>query len=287
MKNTIKILFFAVLVLVAILAIPSFCKAVDADYSMDLQYDGNVVAGEEKNANAILNMGQTVYNKVKITVKVSGPATPTLLATDSLGTEIDIAQTGQWGNGFMVGGGSSNVTAIRATFPKAGTYTITLSLVDMDNNDDIITTKDFTIEVGLNLTMSIDGETETKYLTAGTTFESLNVEDPTKDGYTFAGWYTDAEFTTPFDETMALDENTTIYAKFEEKTATVPEEPENPSEEPETPNDDNNQTEGENKPAEEEKDDTPKTGVSSYVGIAGAIDIFSVEKIINKKKRNA
>lgn len=96
MKNTIKILFFAVLVLVAILAIPSFCKAVDTDYSMDLQYDGNVVAGEEKNANAILNMGQTVYNKVKITVKVSGPATPTLLATDSLGTEIDIAQTGQW-----------------------------------------------------------------------------------------------------------------------------------------------------------------------------------------------
>ena len=68
---------------------------------------------------------------------------------------------------------------------------------------------------------------------------------------------------------------------------TVPEEPENPSEEPETPNDDNNQTEGENKPAEEEKDDTPKTGVSSYVGIAGAIAIISLATIMYIKKRNA
>ncbi|WP_180339382.1 InlB B-repeat-containing protein, partial [Peptoniphilus catoniae] len=47
--------------------------------------------------------------------------------------------------------------------------------------------------------------------------------DPTKDGYTFAGWYKDAEFTTPFDfvnETINTD--TTIYAKWTEKTPPAP-----------------------------------------------------------------
>ncbi|WP_180339386.1 InlB B-repeat-containing protein, partial [Peptoniphilus catoniae] len=45
--------------------------------------------------------------------------------------------------------------------------------------------------------------------------------DPTKDGYTFAGWYKDAGLTTPFDfvnETINAD--TTIYAKWTQNAVT-------------------------------------------------------------------
>lgn len=39
--------------------------------------------------------------------------------------------------------------------------------------------------------------------------------DPTKTGYTFEGWYEDELFTTAFDFTAAITEDTTIFAKFE------------------------------------------------------------------------
>lgn len=39
-------------------------------------------------------------------------------------------------------------------------------------------------------------------------------EAPTKTGYTFDGWYTDAELTTAFDFAAAPESNTTLYAKW-------------------------------------------------------------------------
>jgi uncharacterized repeat protein (TIGR02543 family) len=45
---------------------------------------------------------------------------------------------------------------------------------------------------------------------------------PTKDGYIFGGWYTDAECTVPFDfEATAITEDITLYANFREPTHTV------------------------------------------------------------------
>lgn len=276
MRKTLRILLFTLVLLVALLVMSNISNAADG-YSIDLQYEGNVVAGEEKESNAILDMvDATVYQRVKILVEVEGPATPKLLATDSLGTEFDIAQTGEWGNGFLVGGTNKNVTPVKATFPKAGTYTITLSLVDMDNSNAVITSEEFTIEVGLNLTISVDGQEETRYITA-TTFEALNIANPEKEGYTFEGWYTDAEFTTPLDETKLLDESITVYAKFEEKTTPV--EPEDPTDEPEEPVDEEDTT-------SEEKDETPKTGVSNYISIALGIAVVALASIVIIKRKN-
>ena len=40
-------------------------------------------------------------------------------------------------------------------------------------------------------------------------------QDPTKEGYTFAGWYTDANFATPWDfETFTVTSDITLYAKW-------------------------------------------------------------------------
>ncbi len=46
----------------------------------------------------------------------------------------------------------------------------------------------------------------------GETFSEL--EDLTKDGYAFKGWYTDASFNTPFNKNAAINSNVTLYAKF-------------------------------------------------------------------------
>ena len=51
------------------------------------------------------------------------------------------------------------------------------------------------------------------------------------EGYTFEGWYLDADFTIPFDPSVALDADTTIYAKLTE-IVEEPEEPTDPVEEP-------------------------------------------------------
>lgn len=45
--------------------------------------------------------------------------------------------------------------------------------------------------------------------------------DPTKEGYTFAGWYTDAELTTEYDFTKNVTGNITLYAKWTEGGGTT------------------------------------------------------------------
>lgn len=48
-------------------------------------------------------------------------------------------------------------------------------------------------------------------------------ENPTRSGYTFGGWYADAECTTAFDfENTTITSDTSIYAKWDVKTSPCP-----------------------------------------------------------------
>ena len=120
------------------------------EYHFDLQYTGTIVKNVEKDANVLLvGINGTLHSNVQIKVKVAGPATPKLLATDSNGVEHDIAQIGYWGppSGFAIQGDFTNTTPIKATFTEEGSYTIELSLVDLTNSNAVITSKTFTVEV--------------------------------------------------------------------------------------------------------------------------------------------
>ena len=64
----------------------------------------------------------------------------------------------------------------------------------------------------------------------GSTVESVAVEDgktvakpadPTKDGYTFDGWYVDEALTTAYDFNTAVTDNITLYAKWTEASSGV------------------------------------------------------------------
>ena len=115
-----------------------------------MQYSGTVVKNVEKDAKVLLiGVNGTTYTNVQIKVDITGPATPKILATDSSGTEYDIAQLGYWGppSGFAVQGDFTNTTPIKATFTEEGRYTIVLSLIDISNNNTIITANSFNIDV--------------------------------------------------------------------------------------------------------------------------------------------
>lgn len=146
MKKKILLVFLFCMLILSITI-----YATDNGYEFNLKYQGEIVEGEEVSASVTLTgTDATPYSNVRINVDLtSAPAKPTLFAYDSAGTKFDIADIGYWGpeEGFAVGGTFTNETPITATFPKAGTYVIKLSLVDVKNSDAVITTKDFTITV--------------------------------------------------------------------------------------------------------------------------------------------
>lgn len=143
-----KILFIFMLCL---LVFSTAVFAADEGYEFNLKYEGEIVADEAKSASVTLTGTDAIpYTNVRIKVDfTSAPAKPTLIAYDTNGTEFDIAEIGYWGPpaGFAVGGTFTNETPLTATFTKAGTYVVKLSLVDVNNNEAVITSKDFTITV--------------------------------------------------------------------------------------------------------------------------------------------
>ena len=78
-------------------------------------------------------------------------------------------------------------------------------------------------------------------------------------GYEIDGFYTDAQYTTEFDFSKTIDTDTSIYAKISkvENTQNTP-----------------------------QKDETPKTGVENYLGIALCTILFSLAVILFMKKKD-
>ena len=152
-----KIVFFTLLI--SVLITSSLVFATNASpgattgngYEFIVAFEGEVKKDVPKNATVTLRgTNATPYSNVQIKVeKLSGPSTPKILATDSAGNTFDIAQTGAWGpsSGFAVGGSFENVTPIIATYDAIGTYVSRISLVDVNNSNAVITSKEFTVTV--------------------------------------------------------------------------------------------------------------------------------------------
>lgn len=48
-----------------------------------------------------------------------------------------------------------------------------------------------------------------------------NINNPKKEGFTFAGWYTDSDLTSKFDEKTVINKDYTLYAKWDDNVITV------------------------------------------------------------------
>lgn len=124
--------------------------AIDSTIHMEVNYEGTIKVNEQKAAAIVLAGENTpLHTNVRVKVDIEGPSKPKLLATDSLGTEIDIADWGYWGPeaGFAIQGTFRNETPVKATFTQEGTYTITLSLLDVQNANDVLAQKAVTFQV--------------------------------------------------------------------------------------------------------------------------------------------
>lgn len=98
------------------------------------------------------------------------------------------------------------------------------------------------------------------------------------EGQVVEGYYTDDTYTTEFDFDTLLTADTTVYAKISTATTSKKDPTTTPEEHPTT----NEAAEGKG-----EKDETPKTGITSYVGVVGLIAIVSTVGIIYLKRKNA
>ena len=146
---SMKIRRIVSLLLVALLMM-SMCVYAADEVNFIISYEGTVTENEPKPVTIVLEgKSAPTYTKVRVKVEVSGPTTPKLIAKDSLGTEIDIAQTGYWGpdGGFPIQGDFKNETPVTATFPEAGEYTIKVSLLNLENSNSVITEKTITVDV--------------------------------------------------------------------------------------------------------------------------------------------
>ena len=145
-----KIKIVSIILIFLLMILTSSYAAIDPTISFDISYQGEVKVNEEKSALIILAGQNTpAHTNVRVKVDIQGPLTPKILATDSSGIEHDIAQLGYWGPdaGFAIGGTFSNETPIKATFTYPGAYAIKLSLIDVQNANNILAEKEVTIQV--------------------------------------------------------------------------------------------------------------------------------------------
>ena len=90
-----------------------------------------------------------------------------------------------------------------------------------DGSKRTITLREYTITYNLNGGTNATGNPATYNLKT----ETFTIADPSKDGYTFAGWFSDAEFNTPATTTITKGTTgeKTFWAKWSENIATLTE----------------------------------------------------------------
>ena len=76
-------------------------------------------------------------------------------------------------------------------------------------------------DIKVRLTFETNGGTEIPYLTVSQGHVFGELPEPEKEGYTFSGWFEDAELTITFDPEEPLVRNRVIYAKWEINSYTI------------------------------------------------------------------
>lgn len=154
------------------------------DYQINLSYEGEILENQEKEMKIAITsaMGRSYeHTRIIAEAKVPEGQTVQILGTDSNNLEHDIIQNG-WGSseGDQIGG--ENVTKeldVRGIFSGKGNYTITLKLINRDDSDNVIVSKDFEVNVKGENEEEINNDTEQN--TNNTTDNTNKTENETKE----------------------------------------------------------------------------------------------------------
>ena len=123
---------------------------------------------------------------------------------------------------------SVNETTGYITAIKAGTVTITMYEQGNESNKDecvITVTSNSSGPLITTYTLTYDANggsvsPTTKIISKGNIYG--NLPTPTRDGYTFTGWYTSKDGGTKVSSSIKIDGNTTIYAHWKEESTPTP-----------------------------------------------------------------
>ncbi len=118
------------------------------------------------------------------------------------------------GSGFTL---SDATSAFRATFANAGVYTLTVH-ISIEGKEITRATETFIVEEAVvaeyyNVTFNVDDITSTVRVLAG---EYVLLATPSKDGYTFGGWYVEGDDATLYTLYYTPSDDVTLIAKFTE-----------------------------------------------------------------------
>ena len=263
--------------------------------------NGNVASTTAKNNSVTVNnsdiIGTNVYNgpdDAYGVIVVGGQSNLTLEITKSTVK-----------NEFTVGNNSLDVILFSGAYQTSEETEISIVNSELINNDTttnsaVISYDTEEIQNGANIVTlyetTVTSENDLVYGMTGDyitfTVDLLGVQSSTPlpnnsvipenaldtgniEGYTFEGWYLDADFTIPFDPSVALDADTTIYAKLTEIVEEPVEEPTDPVEEPTEPSE----------PDIENPSTNDNIGAFMILGAISVIGL-TVATIVLKKKHN-
>ena len=136
----------------------------------------------------------------------------------------------------------------------------------------------------ITFTVDLMGVKTSTTIPANSTIPKEALELGNIEGYNFEGWYLDTDFKIPFDPSVALNADTTIYAKLTE-IVEEPTTPTDPVEEPTTPTDPVEEPTEPSEPVIENPSTLDNINVFMALGAISVIGL-AVAIVVLKKKHN-
>ncbi len=142
--TTIALVFVVLLSSLILTACGGGEEDTHSTYTFETDIPEEITVGETHNYNMTLKADEVReegYAHVLIQIELSDTENVDIFATDSLQQEYNLAEIGYWGppTGFEITPDYSATTPIRVVIREAGSYTVTLKLIDLDNDNAVIT----------------------------------------------------------------------------------------------------------------------------------------------------
>ena len=185
-----------------------------------------------------INTPTTSQNSSQVTPSESSPTQSTSKENSSTTTSVVTSTTIKYTVTFESNGGTSVTSqkienggvATKPTVPKKTGY----GFVGWYSDETLENVYDFTSIISSNITLyakwNINQYKVTFNTKGGSEIADVAVNynetltkptDPTRDGYTFAGWFTSSYYSTEYDFTKKVTKDFTLYAKWNEIPKTV------------------------------------------------------------------
>ena len=142
LKGALTAITLSLVVMFVMLALVG-CGDPHSTYVFETDMPAQLKVGETYNFNITLKadkVREEGYAHARILLELDNSQDLEIIASDSQGHQFDLADIGAWGpeEGFELTPDYSATTPIKLTIKEAGTFTVTLKLVDLDKDSAVI-----------------------------------------------------------------------------------------------------------------------------------------------------